>query len=66
MENNKIEALKSGDEKVFEELFIAYFSKVRAFINGIIKSEDDAEELAQDIFVKIWTDKENQIGRAHV
>ena len=59
MDNKKIEALISGDEKVFEELFIAYFSKVRVFINGIIKSEDDAEELAQDIFVKIWTTKEN-------
>ena len=66
MDNNKIEALKSGDEKVFEELFIAYFSKVRAFINGIIKSEDDAQELAQDIFVKIWTDKENLDSRKSI
>ena len=54
MEKEKIEALCSGNHRVFEEVFIIYFRKVKVFINGIIKSDADAEELAQDVFVKLW------------
>lgn len=58
MEKEKIEALRNGNHKAFEELFIAYFKRVKLFICGIIKSEADAEELAQDVFVKLWTNRE--------
>lgn len=52
-----IAALKEGDHKAFETVFVHYFNKVKYFINGLIKSESDAEELAQDVFVKIWRDR---------
>jgi len=52
-------ALKSGDHKAFEVVFIAYFNKVKYFINGLVKSESDAEELAQEIFVKLWVGRES-------
>lgn len=58
MEKTQIEALCSGDHKAFEEIFILYFNRVKIFINGIIKSDADAEELAQDIFVKLWNGRE--------
>ncbi len=35
-----------------------YFPKVKYFITHLIKSEAIAEELSQDIFVKIWSHKE--------
>lgn len=54
MEKEKIEALCRGSHKAFEDIFIMYFRKVKIFINGIIKSDSDAEELAQDVFVKLW------------
>ncbi len=38
----------------FEELFIQYFPKVRAFAAILLKSEQEAEDVAQDIFVKLW------------
>jgi len=53
------EAIKEGDEKAFELVFITYFNKVKYFIVGLIKSEEDAEELAQDIFVKLWLNRES-------
>jgi RNA polymerase sigma-70 factor (ECF subfamily) len=31
---------------------------VKRFITGLIRSEDDAEDLAQDIFAKIWIERE--------
>ncbi len=54
MEISTIEALQNGDHKAFEEVFLAYFDKVKCFLTGILRSESDAEELAQDIFVKLW------------
>lgn len=50
--------LKSGDHNAFDMVFMAYFSKIKHFINGIIKDDEQSEELAQDIFVKIWSGKD--------
>lgn len=58
MEEDKVEALSKGNHKAFEDLFIAYFQRVKLFICGIVKSEADAEELAQDVFVRLWTNRE--------
>ncbi len=38
----------------FEEIFIQYFPKVRTFAAILLKSEQEAEDVAQDIFVKLW------------
>lgn len=38
----------------FEEIFIQYFPKVRTFAAILLKSEQEAEDIAQDIFVKLW------------
>lgn len=53
------ESLRQGDEKAFELLFITYFKRVKYFIRGIIKSDEEAEELAQDVFVKLWINRES-------
>ncbi|MGL5272974.1 MAG: RNA polymerase sigma-70 factor [Phocaeicola sp.] len=45
-------------KKIFEQFFILTFPRVKAFAYKIVKSEDDAEDIAQDIFVKIWSDTE--------
>ena len=57
-DNTVSEALRSGDLKAFERLFFLYYKKICNFIAAIIKSESDAEEIAQDIFVRIWTHRE--------
>lgn len=41
-------------KKGFEEIFIQYFPKVRTFAAILLKSEQEAEDIAQDIFVKLW------------
>jgi RNA polymerase sigma-70 factor, ECF subfamily len=58
MEKEYIRALRDGNHKAFEKIFICYFKRVKLFICGIIKSEADAEELAQEVFVKLWTNRE--------
>ena len=42
-----LEAFQDGNHKAFETIFITYYNKTKAFIDGYIKSEPDAEELAE-------------------
>lgn len=49
-----LEALRQGNHKAFETVFVAYYNKTKAFIDGYIKSELDAEELTEDLFVTLW------------
>jgi len=49
-----LEAFQNGNHKAFETVFIAYYNKTKAFIDGYIKSESDAEELTEDLFVNLW------------
>ena len=51
--------LRNGSHKAYESVFIAYYGKIKFFINGFIKSPEIAEELTQDIFLKLWEKKEN-------
>jgi len=59
MEQQTLEALRNGEHKAFEYIFTAYFNKIRYFINGLLKSEPDAEELAQEIFFKLWINRQS-------
>ncbi len=56
-DENIFYALREGSHKAFEKIFIAYFNKTKTFINGYIKSDADAEELAEDIFVNLWINR---------
>ena len=39
----------------FEKIFTAYFSASKRFAFLLLKSEEDAEDIAQDVFAKLWT-----------
>lgn len=50
-------SLKSGDHKAFHSIFLAYFGKIKFFICSFVKSQEEAEELAQDVFMKLWENR---------
>lgn len=56
---NTLEALRNGDHKAFESIFITYYNRIKAFIYGYIKSESDAEELTEDLFVNLWINRKS-------
>ena len=58
-ERTLVDALAEGSHDAFRELFVRYYPKVRYFILGLLKSEVEAEDLAQDVFVKLWTTREH-------
>jgi RNA polymerase sigma-70 factor, ECF subfamily len=47
-------ALQKGSHPAFEKTFIFYYSKIRTFILGYVKTMADAEDLAEEIFVWLW------------
>lgn len=44
----------TGDEQAFCTFFYRYNNRVYYFILHIVKQERDAEELVQDVFLKLW------------
>ncbi|WP_337941694.1 RNA polymerase sigma-70 factor [Parabacteroides sp.] len=54
-----IKELVLGSHDAFKKLFMNYFPKVKYFVCHLIKSESIAEELAQDVFMKIWERRED-------
>jgi len=52
-----IQAMQVGDIPSFEHLFDLYKNKVYVFIKNSLLSHADAEELTQEVFIKIWTNR---------
>jgi RNA polymerase sigma-70 factor (ECF subfamily) len=52
------ERIRDGDEKAFAELFRAYHPRLCAFITARVHSPDVAEDLAMDVFRRLWHGRE--------
>lgn len=42
----------------FEQIYIAYFSKMKHFAKEYVLSDEDAENIVQDVFGELWERKE--------
>ncbi len=49
-----VRRVQSGDEMAFRELVDRYQSKVFSIIHGILRNHNDAEDIAQQVFSKIY------------
>ncbi|HSI69016.1 MAG TPA: sigma-70 family RNA polymerase sigma factor [Gillisia sp.] len=49
-----ISQLQAGNEKAFERLYNLYSESLYGIIYNIIREEKIAEEVLQDVFLKIW------------
>ncbi|MEH6305413.1 RNA polymerase sigma-70 factor [Olivibacter sp. CPCC 100613] len=52
-----IHKLASGSEKAFYMLYATYFKQIYSFVLDYVKSPDLAEDICQEIFLKIWHDR---------
>lgn len=58
-EKELLKKLREGDSFAFEVLFYKYRNKVKGFAVKIIPSKIDFEEIVQEVFVKVWINKES-------
>lgn len=50
--------ISKGNTKAFDSLFILHYPRVKNFIMSLVKNEEDARDLSQDVFLKIWNNRE--------
>lgn len=46
------------DDKLFENVYLSYFSKLKRFALEYVIYEEDAENIVQDLFTDLWRRKE--------
>lgn len=63
-EENSIKGLSRGDKKSFELLFLHHQPALVNFLRGFIKDSEQARDMAQDIFLNVWHNRE-KLGEIH-
>ena len=58
VEADLIVSLREGDMKAFSELFDRYAKRLYHFALGYLKSVEESEEIVQEVFLKIWNNRE--------
>jgi RNA polymerase sigma-70 factor (ECF subfamily) len=53
-----IRRIREGDKGQFELLFRSSYVSLVRYAKSLIKDHDTAEEIVQDLFVRLWQDKE--------
>jgi RNA polymerase sigma-70 factor, ECF subfamily len=53
-EADLVARLQAGDEKAFREIVDRYASKISRVSYGIVRNLDDADEIAQEVFTKVY------------
>lgn len=52
-----IKRLKGGDVAAFDAIYNKYCRKLHGFVWMYLKQEEDAEEIVQEVFIRIWESK---------
>jgi RNA polymerase sigma-70 factor (ECF subfamily) len=54
-----LKALNEGDSVVFDNLYSEYYQKLCTFLIGYTDDTAIIEDVVQDVFLKIWTNRKN-------
>lgn len=49
-----LEALRHGDHEAYKKVYIHYYGSICAFLQRLLRSQEEAEEIAQNIFLTVW------------
>jgi RNA polymerase sigma-70 factor (ECF subfamily) len=52
------EAIRQGDEEAFMRYYLGFFGSIVRFLTQLIGSEEEAKEIAQDVFAFLWEKRE--------
>lgn len=56
-------AFKAGDRRAFDELFARYTPRLHGFLTRMVRDRARAEELTQDVFIRLYTAAERYEAR---
>lgn len=59
LETDLVAQIQSGDESAFAELYDSYSAMLYGIITRIVSDQEDAANLLQDCFIKIWRNIES-------
>jgi RNA polymerase sigma-70 factor (family 1) len=59
LEQQLLSQLTQGDEPSFNALYRAYSRPLFLRVVNMIKSEDDAQEIIQELFIKLWENRDS-------
>lgn len=54
LEKEILRKVKEGDEKAFEFIFKSYYPALCAYAYDMLKLDDEAEEIVQEVLIKFW------------
>lgn len=57
IESKILQELKKGNHSAFEEIFERYSKPLFQFSLSYLKSEEAAEDIVQEVFIKIWNNR---------
>ena len=57
-EETRLQQIALGDEPAFRELVYTYNLQLKTFVFKLTKSNELAEEIVQDVFLKLWLNRE--------
>lgn len=60
------QSIKSGDENALEMLFKDYYQPLCRYANSYLGDPDDAEEVVQNCFIKLWEKREQILIQSSV
>ena len=63
-ESTYIQAFSRGNPRAFDMLFLYYQPRLVAFIDGFIKDREEARDMSQDIFLRLWENRD-RCGEIH-
>ena len=49
-----MERTAAGDRSAFRSLFDVYYPVVHGFMSSILPTREDASDVAQEVFIKLW------------
>lgn len=63
-ERELIEKLRSGNQDAYRILFLRYYMRIYLFAKGFVKDGSLAEDIAQNVFMKLWIARANISGES--
>ncbi|HHT85598.1 MAG: RNA polymerase sigma factor [Bacillota bacterium] len=56
--------VSQGDEEAFEILYDRYYKQIYLHVSGMVKTREDAEDLTQEVFLRVYSSIGTYSGRA--